>query len=542
MSRIKKNTKENTVREEVLKSAHLNWMGGPSFDISNPLTKLRIAASSCFFGEPQYYHKDADDSRKSRSHNSSLDSSKLKYLRETLDAIDPQEWRKMSPTELMEKAIDEALDFSVEETLKEAVRLRNEENIRTTPQVILVRAAHHKDAKGTGLIGKYAQSIVSRADEPGVCLSYSKWRFGKVIPNSLKKALAKRLSGFKDYHLAKYRGESAGSAMKLVDVVNLVHPKATPALTKLIKGELSVAEDTWEGLVSTKGSTKEVWTQAVDKMGHMALLRNIRNLLDKNVDTSLWLEKLVKTAPDGKQLPFRYFSAYKANEKSNPVVLDAIEECLNLSLGNLPKFSGRTMSLCDNSGSAWGTTTSSMGTMHVAEIANLTAVLTAKVSDEGYVGVFGDSLQTFGVRKKSSVFDEVTKASKIGKGIGHGTEHGIWLFWDKAIREKEHWDNVFVYSDMQAGHGGLYGTGGYDKYLWKNRYIDVPKLVTEYRKKVNPKVNVFLVQVAGYQDTIIPECYKRTYILGGWGDGLLRWAASMNNIMDSQPTQKAAQA
>jgi hypothetical protein len=32
--------------------AHLNWMGGRSWDINNPLTRLRVAASSCFFGEP----------------------------------------------------------------------------------------------------------------------------------------------------------------------------------------------------------------------------------------------------------------------------------------------------------------------------------------------------------------------------------------------------------------------------------------------------------------------------------------------------------
>ena len=57
--------------------------------------------------------------------------------------------------------------------------------------------------------------------------------------------------------------------------------------------------------------------------------------------------------------------------------------------------------------------------------------------------------------------------------------------------------------------------------------MDVAKLVAEYRKKVNPNVQVYLVQVAGYQDTLIPEVYPRTHILGGWGDGILRYAARM---------------
>jgi hypothetical protein len=87
---------------------------------------------------------------------------------------------------------------------------------------------------------------------------------------------------------------------------------------------------------------------------------------------------------------------------------------------------------------------------------------------------------------------------------------------------------------MQAGHGGLYGTDPklYADFTWKGgggslQYLDVAKLVRAYRAKVNPKVLVFLVQIAGYQDTLIPEFYDRTFILGGWGDGLLRFAGAM---------------
>ena len=57
-------------------------------------------------------------------------------------------------------------------------------------------------------------------------------------------------------------------------------------------------------------------------------------------------------------------------------------------------------------------------------------------------------------------------------------------------------------------------------------------LVAAYRAEVNPKVHVHLVQVAGYQDTIVPEHYDRTTILGGWGDGLLRFAAELARLRD----------
>jgi hypothetical protein len=132
-------------------------------------------------------------------------------------------------------------------------------------------------------------------------------------------------------------------------------------------------------------------------------------------------------------------------------------------------------------------------------------------------------------------------ANQLGRSIGEETENGIWLFWDRAIRQHEHWDMIFVYSDMQAGHGGLYGTepDRYKNYIWNPKdqatehYIDVPKLISAYRQAVNPNVLVFLVQVAGYQDTIVPEFYDRTYILGGWGDGLLQFAAGMVSLHQS---------
>ena len=75
---------------------------------------------------------------------------------------------------------------------------------------------------------------------------------------------------------------------------------------------------------------------------------------------------------------------------------------------------------------------------------------------------------------------------------------------------------------MQAGHGNLYGTDAskYAKYLHKNhggtRYIDVLALAQKYRDTVNPKVNLFTVQVAGYDNTVLPENLYRGAILAGW--------------------------
>jgi hypothetical protein len=530
-------------------NAHLNWMGGPSFQIPDPVRRLRIAASSCFFGEPMYYHRDAADTaperrpqrpeRRTRRQPAMrpLTDQELRILRETLGAADSQEWmqawRKLSPAELMERVIDEALAADAAATLAEAARLRREDHMRTTPQVILVRAAHHPAVRGTGLVRQSAPGIIARADEPAVGLAYQLWRFGKPIPNALKKAWRDALGRFDDYQLAKYRLESRQS--KTVDVVNLVHPKAE-AVHRLVRGELRATGRTWEAILSEKGSSQATWLEALEVMGHMALLRNLRNLLEHGVAPERFLPRLVAGAATGQQLPFRYYSAYEAIRPVAPVsVLDALEECMTIALGNLPRFRGRVMSLCDNSGSACSTTTSCMGSMRMSTIANLTGVLTGMCAEDGHVGVFGDRLERVPIRARSSIFQQLDYVEQMARDIGGATENGIWLFWDQALRKRERWDTVFVYSDMQAGHGGLYGTNPreYADYLWGQKwgkpgnYIDVPKLIATYRTRVNPGVQVFLVQVAGYQGTIVPEHYQGTHILGGWSDGVLRFAARM---------------
>lgn len=541
--------RETPIREEKLQAktsseAHLNFMGGNSFDLSNPVLRLRCMAASCFFGEPAYYKEEGKVKRRSTFSRPAnvrhLSDNQLTYLRETLNGVDMREWRGLSPANAMEKAIDEALKFDAEATLRLAVQLRSEDNIRVTPQVIAVRAANTASVKGTGLIRKYAAEVMQRADEPATQMAYQLAAYGadKPIPNGLKRAWRDYLARQNDYHLAKYRME--GRTVKTVDVVNMVHPSGV-SVDKLVKGELKLGGDdteTWESLRSAGKS----WEDAIPVMGHMALLRNIRNFTESKVNPDLWVEKFVKTAPTGRQLPFRYFSAFREVEKvtTNGRVLDAIETAMEMALENLPILPGRSLVLTDNSGSAQGTTTSSMGTMQISTIGNLMGILTAKISaNGGDLGIFGDRLSMLPVRKKSSTLDMLKEAEKIARGIGGSTEHGIWLAMDQITQKNEVYDNIFVYSDMQAGHGGLYGTGGYKDFLWGERnqngfvhshgapYIDVPKLVRRYRDKVNANVNVFLVQIAGYEDTLMPEWYDRTYILGGWSDSILKFASAM---------------
>lgn len=266
---------------------------------------------------------------------------------------------------------------------------------------------------------------------------------------------------------------------------------------------------------------------------YMALLRNLKNIAiytDKP-HIEKCLAALKAGVLESKQFPFRFYSAYKRiqAEKDNseikmvPQILDTLQECMDIAVENMPKLKGRTMALSDNSGSAWGNIPTEYGSVKTAVIDNLSSVLAAKCSDEGYVGKFGDSLKTYPVGKREGILSLTEKISE-GEGydVGMSTEGGIWEFFDRAIQNKEHWDNILIYSDCQAGTGGLYGKDRqrelYSKlgFSVKGMYINVFKLVQEYRKKVNPKVNVASIQTAGYDNVLLPEMSYRTALLTGW--------------------------
>ena len=97
---------------------------------------------------------------------------------------------------------------------------------------------------------------------------------------------------------------------------------------------------------------------------------------------------------------------------------------------------------------------------------------------------------------------------------------------------------------MQAGHGGLYGTDSACKkyaklgYACRGCYIDVAKLIRTYRNNVNPKVNVYCIQTAGYNNVLVPENGYRTNILYGWTGKELVYADMMNKFWDEIDNRK----
>ena len=527
MSKLSKAVSEMNRRNNLrLDETVVNFMGGDSYKV-NPLDTLKMISASSIFGEPSYY-------RGSKSRRAYVVDDLVKEF-----SVIPKRYEGKDTETIMEEAIDLALDYDFGATLEWATTLRNDYMMRLNPQVIMVRAATHPNRKAwtdanPGKFDEYNQQVMKRADEPMSQMAYYLYiNNGKKnnIPSIIKRSWAKNLSALSRYKVAKYKNHEIG----MINGVRLCHANSKVIDELMTTGTVEVREDqkTWENLRSEGKSWREIF-ETVD-MGHMALLRNIRGVfteVDDSVFCKKYLDKLKSGVVDGKQFPFRYYSAIQAikDGKCNhrPLIIDALEECMDIALENYPKLSGKTMCLSDNSGSAWGCLNSEYGTVTVAEIDNLSSVITAACSDEGYVGKFGDKLIVSPISKRKGVLSQAQEITRNScRDVGGSTEGGIWEFFRDAITKKEHWDNIFIYSDQQAGHGGLYGT---DKHKveyarlgygcsggWhSDGYINVFKLVQEYRKKVNPKVNVFTIQTAGYDNAVLPEYAYRTNIMYGW--------------------------
>lgn len=157
--------------------------------------------------------------------------------------------------------------------------------------------------------------------------------------------------------MAKYRREHG--AFKMVDAVNLVRPKATPALSKLVRGELAPAQ-TWETKLTQAGdgdtagqvaaAKSQAWGELVRerKLGYLALLRNVRNILTQAPEL---VDELCQQLADERAVhrslvfPFQFLSAVEVLKQGNlpgaSRVMEALNAAIDHSLANVPKFEGK---------------------------------------------------------------------------------------------------------------------------------------------------------------------------------------------------------
>lgn len=567
-------------------SSHTNFMGAECYELFNPIQALRLPLCSQFLGEPSYYMPAKDEAPKN-------------HLENTLDQLGDNimfpKYCLMSRQKAFFEAANLALDYDFGATLLEADRARNEFFMRKAPAQLLAIAASHPGRIEYNKTNPRAfREIVKKCcplpgDMKSILDAWKSLHGSKSkFPSFLKRAFEDRLSKLTEYHAGKY-------SKIVIDMTRISHPKKkvveeTKILNPLMKNGKLPLEDsaiTWE----KHRSLGKTWVETFDAMNgripHMAALRNLRGFAQSNPGIEYmkqYCSMLLSGVKNGKQFPFRYISAYDECKKASTLTSNAnsvedkaaikkmkgyipkekppintvyfemmekcLEECLEKSIENFPSLQGDVMVLSDNSGSAHGACTSQYGTRTVADIGNLSALLTAlSCTGKGVVGVFGDRLHEYTVDKSKPFLKQYEEITNLGKTVGGGTENGIWLFFKKAFASVNRdnsvanysYNHLFCYSDMQAGHGQLYGCDPQmgKQYEWnkfnsysRNKYIDVMSLINDYRKSLNPKINVFMVQTAGYNDAIIPQTTYRGAILAGWTGNEVVYADKLVNLWD----------
>ncbi len=229
-----------------------------------------------------------------------------------------------------------------------AVEARTTFNLRHVPLLLIAVLA--KTGAGTRLVSETIERTIQRADELSEFLAIY-WRNGKTpLSAQVKKGLAASFKKFDAYQLAKY---DRGNVIRLRDVLFLSHAK--PAnddqehlWKRLVDNELT-SPDTWEVALSGGADKKETFERLIRerKLGYLALLRNLRNMISAGCDLGLVREAILARKGADRVLPFRYIAAAKACPELEP----ELDRALVAGLAESPRLAGRTLVVVDISGS-----------------------------------------------------------------------------------------------------------------------------------------------------------------------------------------------
>lgn len=236
-----------------------------------------------------------------------------------------------------------ASKVSPQEVAALADEARNEHNLRHAPLLLLLALV--AAPRGLRLDGVFDKTI-RRADEITELLSLY-WRHGKrPLSKQLKRGIARAFGRFDAYQLAKY---DRAKAVRLRDAMLLCHPKpkddAQAALWKqLLEGTLP-SPDTWEVALSAGGDKRDEFTRLLTerKLGYLALLRNLRNMVEAGVDLDLIRPAILARQGAEKVLPFRYVAAARAC----PALEPTLDLALQAAILAMPAPQGRTVVLVD---------------------------------------------------------------------------------------------------------------------------------------------------------------------------------------------------
>jgi len=375
-----------------------------------------------------------------------------------------------------------------------AIEARKLQKLRHIPLFLISEMASLENHKK--LVGKTLPLVITRADMITDFLAIY-WKNGKKpISNQIKKGLAKSFENFNEYQFAKYDRDSA---IKLRDVMFLCKPKPTQGKEELYKKIASRTldiPDTWEVALSTGKDKKETWTRLIteSKLGGMAMLRNIANMMKSNVDKSI-IKKGLETLKNAMLLPLDFLKS----ARFNPEFERDIEDAMILAYQNLPKLKGRTLFVVDISGSMGCLSSGSseftvldracaMAMLAINQCENYEIVATAG-NDSTYTGAHEHIKYP---QKGFGVFNQIYDARKRIGGGGIFTRQCLEWSYENVGKD---FDRIIVFSDSQDCDRINKVPNPYGKY---NYICDV----SSHYKGINYK-GVWTAEISGFSENFL---------------------------------------
>jgi hypothetical protein len=363
-----------------------------------------------------------------------------------------------------------------------AIEAREQMKLRHAPLLLVREMARHKTHRH--LVSDTLARVIQRADEISEFIAIY-WKDGRVpLSGQVKKGLAAAFPKFDEYQLAKYE---RGGPIKLRDVLFLSHAKPHDAAQagvwkKLIWGRLTTP-DTWEVALSSGADKREAWERLLreQKLGALALLRNLRNMKDAGVDESLVLAAL-REMSTGRVLPFRFLAA----ARYAPQWEETLEQAMLKSVAMQEKLPGKTIVLVDISGSMTAPL-SRRSEMQRTDAAYGLAVLLREIAEKVAVYSFSERIVEVPARHGFALRDAIDASQPHSNTLlGNAVE---WL------NKSERYDRLIVITDEQA-------------------HDTVP----------SPKGNGYVINVASYKNGV---GYGKWTHIDGWSEAVIEYIRAL---------------
>jgi hypothetical protein len=352
---------------------------------------------------------------------------------------------------IAERIAEAASAVSPDTLARVAIEARSEQHLRHVPLLLCVELAR----RGGKLVGDTIAQVIQRADELPEFLSLY-WKanppsgkdarglpINAALAKQVKRGLGLAFQKFDAYQIAKY---DRANAIRLRDVLFLTHAKpkdeAQAATWKALVDGTLPSPDTWEVALSAGGDKRAEFTRLLTerKLGYLALLRNLRNMVDAGVDAGLIRDAIVARKGGAERvLPFRYVAAARACPQMEP----AIDQALSEAISGLPILSGKTVVLVDVSGS-------------MAERLSAKSDLTRMDAASALASIIHGDIRMFSFSDK--VVEVPPRRGMVGiDALLHSQPHNDTALFDAVAVINEHipYDRLIVITDEQANGAAM---------------------------------------------------------------------------------------